>query len=169
MAKDVNYAFTGGDGVDRTMKVTYPYIRKDVLVPIGKMEDRIEIRRAVADLGWKTRVQNFRALPKELSDTQKDQIASDSLLDYCAHLSNGGEWRMDAERGLTADLVEAVIHVMPQMTEAKLQEAYKADSDQTAKWRKHPEVKVFLAERAFKKAKAAAKAGEKQELVINGI
>lgn len=168
MAKEVNYAFTG-DGADRVMTVTYPHIRKDIAVPIGEYEEREVIARAVADLGWKQRWQHFRALPATLTDTQKDQTAHDTALDYCAHLSSGGDWRMDAERGLTADLIAAVVHVMPQMTEELLQKAYKADQEQVGKWRKHPEVKVFLAERAFKKAKANAKAVEKQDLVINGI
>lgn len=162
--KRVTRATFVGDGADEVMRLAYPAIAKTLDVPVQEMWD-LQARNFFK-LGLTQRYGHFRALDKELSDREKDQIAYDQAVAYTQHLRDGGDWRRDPDRGLTQDLITAMVKVQPQFTEDAIRAAYKADPAQATEWRRDPSVRLEMAKQALDKAKRDAKDQPKQELKI---
>jgi hypothetical protein len=177
MAKEARVSFEG-EVLDRVMTVAYPAIKAELQIPVGKLSQYDEVgndyTNEALDHGWKQRFGDFRALDKDMSDREKDQEAFDRASTYKEHLLSGGEWKMTPERGLTADLIEAVKRVMPSFngeptTDDLLRAAAKHDPNQVKGWRADLRVKNALAKISVEKtSKALKEAGkDKPALLIN--
>ena len=160
MAKQARVTFEG-EGAERVMLVAYPAIAKVLSVPVAELSqynaDADDYTNEALDHGWKQRFGDFRALDKDMTDRQKDQEAFERGSTYKEHLLNGGDWKMTPERGLTADLVEALRKIAPQFTEEQIRQAAKHDPAQVKGWRADLRVKDEMAKIAARKAAEAVK------------
>lgn len=161
MAKDARITFEG-EGEAEVMNLNFPVIGKVLSVPIWTLYERHGENGYRH--GMKQRFGDLGALPKELSDREKEQEHFERAEALLEHLSSSDDWRMSAERDTTGAIVEALVR-MGKNRELLLK-AIEHNPDQVKGWRANAKVKAMVAKIKAEKAAKAAKEADAEEIEI---
>lgn len=161
MAKDPRITFEG-EGEAQVMVQKFPAIGKTLRHPTGVWFERLALQGY--NHGMKQRFADLGALPKELSDREKDQEHFDRAEALAEHLSSGGDWKMSPERDTTGAVIEALVR-LGQKREM-LEKAVAYNPDQVKSWRANAKVKAMIAKIKAEKAAKAAKEADDEEIEI---
>lgn len=148
-----------------TMTHTFEHIGKSHVTPIGKLFERLG--RQGYRHGMKQRAGDFGALPKEMSDAEKERTHLERLQAWTAHLEAGGDWKMPkGEVDTSGQVIEAMNRIDPKKYPVSLlEQALERKPEQLKKWRADASVQAMIAKiRAEKLAKVAK--GSKEEIEI---
>ena len=100
MAKEARITFEG-EGEELVMVQKFPAIGKTLRHPVGVWFERLAEQGFCH--GMKQRFSDLGALPKELSDREKDLEHFERAEALSEHLSAGGDWKIDSSQtALTA-------------------------------------------------------------------